>query len=144
MVKQQRLFGEQRPHGEFDAGVYAFRNTPEIRTVLGTISNANKRGEYMFADIIEAIGLLKKKWKIETVSEEPSACITVNTALDILNINCRLIGPESTDDITLAKNCLAQMGFAFSPTTLGALQGAIREHWGPYHFFQWWDEAWVK
>ncbi|HLO28947.1 MAG TPA: NTP transferase domain-containing protein, partial [Anaerolineales bacterium] len=140
-IIQQRLNPEKcMPNMERDVGVYVFYNSPEFREVLKTIKNNNLRKEYIFADIIET--LIKKGWQIETQQEDFASCLSVNTAADLLNLASKAY--DNSVPMASVRNAIWQYyGLTIPEKTDNAtLRLKVKNHIGPFYFFDWWDRVW--
>jgi CTP:molybdopterin cytidylyltransferase MocA len=140
-VIQQRLSPEKCiPNMERDVGVYVFFNSPEFRNALGKVRNDNPRREYIFADVVEI--LIKDGWQIETQNEDFAACLSVNTAADLLNLVSKAY--DNGVPITSIRNAIWNYYGLTIPEMIdnATLRLKVKHHVGPFYFFDWWDRVW--
>jgi molybdopterin-guanine dinucleotide biosynthesis protein A len=140
-IIQQRLNPEKcMPNMERDVGVYIFYNSPEFREALGTIRNNNARKEYIFADIVEI--LVDRGWQIETQRENFGSCLSVNTAADLLNLASKAY--DNSVPMTSLRNAIWHYYGLTIPENIDntTLRLKVKNHVGPFYFFDWWDRVW--
>lgn len=125
---------------ERDVGLYVFYNTQEFRDALTSIRNDNPRKEYIFADVIEI--LVMNGWQIETRKEDFVACLSVNTAADLLNLASKAY--DQSAPVTSIRNALWHYyGLTIPESTDNAtLRLKVKHHVGPFYFFDWWERVW--
>jgi len=74
-------YGRVRRSPERDVGFYMLRNTPLIRTALGSITDANIKREYGIHELVEVLALQGSR--VMTTKIPSDECWTVNNASDL-------------------------------------------------------------
>ncbi|MFX1297046.1 MAG: TIR domain-containing protein [Promethearchaeota archaeon] len=128
-----------------DAGIYIFYNTANLRKILTQIKNDNIRNEYIFADIIEL--LHKKGWNIEYIEEDPNLAYGIDTPNDLLLISSGLTKLEAENFDLNLQTIKEKLKIYYNLEVTGfknlkRFKEAIRAFFGPFYFFDYWDNYW--
>jgi bifunctional N-acetylglucosamine-1-phosphate-uridyltransferase/glucosamine-1-phosphate-acetyltransferase GlmU-like protein len=126
-----------------DVGFYAFNNTEEFRQHLSGIRKANVRNEFMFADVVSVLS--EAGWRIVSVEETPDRACGINNAGELLSAvtgaGRHLIGDTEIGEIRRTLNNDYKMK-ELDVQGIQAFRAGVRDHVGPLHFFDWWDQFW--
>ena len=142
-VIQQRLHPDQCVPGmRRDVGLYAFRNTAQMRDAVLSIRNDNVRGEFIFADVVEI--LAARGLEIISEREDPHLSQSVNTVQELLRLTAEPFVNRG-NGAGLRRHMMETLGLGLTPQLhLDIFGPSAAAHCGPLYFFPWWERTWLS